>query len=74
MTRYSLQPDQIFVKGYGFLSFARNMGKNVDKYISKNLSSKYSQKLFDPAKQYATDALKTASKKGIKKQQKELMI
>ena len=29
--------------------------------ISKNLSSKYSQKLLDHAKQSATDALKTAS-------------
>ena len=41
MTRYSVQPiDQIFVKGYGFLSFARNMGKNVGKNIRKNLSGK----------------------------------
>ena len=40
MTRYSVQPrDRIFVKGYGFLSFAKNMGKN----ISENLSDKYSQ-------------------------------
>ena len=38
MMRYSLQPrDQIFVKGYGFLSFAKNMGKNIGKNISKNL-------------------------------------
>ena len=29
MTRYSVQPkDRIFVKGYGFLSFAKNMGEN----------------------------------------------
>ena len=43
MTRYSLQPkDQIFVKGYRFLSFARDMDKNFDKNMSKNLSSKYS--------------------------------
>ena len=35
MTRYSVQlEDQIFVKGYGFLSFARNMGKNVGENIS----------------------------------------
>ena len=28
MMRYSVQPgDRIFVKGYGFLSFAKNMGK-----------------------------------------------
>ena len=45
MTGYSVQlRDRIFVKGYGFLSFARNIGKNVGKNISKNLSSKYSQK------------------------------
>ena len=32
MTCYSVQPkDRIFVKGYGFLSFARNRGKNVGK-------------------------------------------
>ena len=35
--RYSVQPrDRIFAKGYGFLSFAKNMVKN----ISKNLSGK----------------------------------
>ena len=37
MTRYSVQPrDRIFVKGSGFLSFAKNMGRN----IGKNVSSK----------------------------------
>ena len=30
----------MFAKGYGFLSFAQNMGKNFDKIISKNLSGK----------------------------------
>ena len=51
MTRYSFQPrDQIFVKGYGFLSLAKNMGRNIGKNISKNLSTKYSQKLLDQAK------------------------
>ena len=45
MTRDSAkQRDQIFVKSYGFLSFAKNMDKNLSKNISKNLSSKYSQK------------------------------
>ena len=59
MTRYLVQPrSQTFIKGYGFLSFYNNMGRN----ISKNVSSKYSQKLLDHAKQSATDALKTASK------------
>ena len=28
--RYSVEPrDRIYVKGYGFLSFAKNMGKNL---------------------------------------------
>ena len=68
MIRYSVQPkDQIFVKGYGFLSYAKNMGKNIGKNISKNLSAKYSQKLFDHAKQSTTDALKTSSKRVIQK-------
>ena len=68
MTRYSVQlRDRIFVKGYGFLSFARNMGKNIGKNISKILSSKYSHKLLDHAKQSATDPLKTPSKIEIQK-------
>ena len=68
MTRYSVQPrDRIFVKGYGFLYLAKNMGKNIGKNISKNLSGKYSQKLLDHAKQSTTDAFKTASKKAIQK-------
>ena len=64
MTCYSVKPrDRIFVKGFGFLSFARNIGKN----ISKNLNSKYSQISLDHAKQSATDALKTVSKRVIQK-------
>ena len=28
--RYSIEPrDRIYVKGYGFLSFAKNMGKSL---------------------------------------------
>ena len=35
MCYYSVQPgDQIFVKGYGFWSFAKNMGKNISKNVS----------------------------------------
>ena len=53
--RYSVEPrDRICLKGYGFLSFAKNMGKS--------LSSKYGQKLFDSAKK-STDAIKTAIQK-----------
>ena len=31
MIRYSVKPRDLFVKGYGFLSFAKNMGKNISK-------------------------------------------
>ena len=58
--RYSIeQRDRIYVKGYGFLSFAKNMGKS--------LSNKYGQKLLDSAKKSTTDAIKTASKRAIQK-------
>ena len=58
--RYSTEPrDRRYVKGYGFLSFAKNIGENI--------ISKYSQKLVDSAKNSATDAIKTASKRAIQK-------
>ena len=41
------------------------MGKNISKNISKNLCCKYSQKLLDHAKQFATDACKTSSIRAI---------
>ena len=58
--RYSIEPkDQIYIKGYGVLSFAKNIGKN--------LSNKYGQKIFGSAKKSTTDAIKTASKRAIQK-------
>ena len=43
MTSCLTEPrDQIFVKGYGFLSFAKNMSKNIGKNVSKNKSGIYS--------------------------------
>ena len=45
------------MKGYGFFSFAKKMGKG--------LSNKYGQKLLDSAKKSTTDAIKTASKRAI---------
>ena len=54
--RYSIESkNRLYVKGYGFLSFA------------KNLSNKYSQKLIDAAKKASTYAIKTASKRAIQK-------
>ena len=56
--RYSTEPrDRIYVKGYGFLFFVKNIGKI--------LSNKYGQKLLDSAKKSTTDAIKTASKTAI---------
>ena len=58
--RYSIEPrKRRYVKGYGFLSFAKNIGKN--------LSNKYGQNFVDTAKKSATDALKIASKRAIQK-------
>ena len=38
MVQYSVQPrDQIFIKGYWFLSFAKNMGSNIGKNINENV-------------------------------------
>ena len=65
--RYSIEPrDRIYVKRYGLLSFAKNMGKH--------LSNKYSQKLLDTGKKSTTDAIKTVSKRAIEKQQKQQVI
>ena len=58
--RYSIEPrGRIYVKGYEFSSFAKNMGKH--------LSNKYGQKPLDSAKKSTTDAIKTASKRAIQK-------
>ena len=62
--RYSI--DLRDVKRYGFLSFAKNMGKN--------LSNKYGQKLLDSAKKSTTDAIKLLQKEQFKKQQKQQVI
>ena len=68
MRCYSVQPrDRIFVKDYGFLSFATNINRNIGKNITKHLSSKYSQNLLDHAKQSATNALRTSSERAIQK-------
>ena len=50
--RYSIEPpDKIYVKGYGFLSFAKNKGESS--------TNKYAQKRSDSAKKSTTDAIKT---------------
>ena len=49
----------MYVKGYGLLSFANNMGKN--------LSNKYGQKLLDSTEKSTIDAIKTTLKRAIQK-------
>ena len=56
--RYSIEP-RIYVKGYGFMSFARSM------------SNKYEKKLVDTAETSATDAIKLLLKEQYKKLQKQ---
>ena len=65
--RYSIEPrDRIYVKGYGFLSFAKNM--------DKSLSNKYGHKILDSAKKIYNRCNKNSFKKSnLKKQQKELV-
>ena len=54
--RYSLQPKyRKYVKGYGFLSFARKFG------------DKYGKKLMNTATKTGIDAAKTASKRVVQK-------
>ena len=58
--RYSIElRDRIYVKEYGFMSSAKNIGRN--------LSHKYSQKIIDTAKKSATNAIKTAPRRAIRK-------
>ena len=47
--QYSIEPRDFF---FGFLSFAKN--------IDKNISNRYSQKFVDTAKKSSTDVIKTA--------------
>ena len=54
--RYSIEPsERRYVKGYGFLSFAKSISKNIG------------QKLVDSAEKSAADALKIASQRAIQK-------
>ena len=61
--RYSIEPKfRKYVKGYGFLSFAKNFG------------NKYGKKLMDTATKTGKDAAKTASKRVVQKLQKRQEI
>ena len=65
--RYSIEPrDRIYVKGYGFLFFAKNIGKS--------LTNKYGQKLLNSSKSLQQMQQKLFQKEQFKKQQKQLAI
>ena len=58
--RYSIEPrERRYVKGYEFLSFATNIGKN--------LSNKYGQKLVDSSKKICNRCTKNCYKRAIQK-------
>ena len=58
--RHSIESrDRIYVKSFGFLSFAKTIGTH--------LSNKYSQKRLYSTKESTTDAIKTVSKRAIEK-------
>ena len=60
---YSIEPrERRYVKGYGFMSFARNF------------SDKYSKSLMDKGIDLSKFLLKLPVKKYLKKQQKQLEI
>ena len=60
---YPIEPrERRFVKRYGFMSFARNF------------SDKYSKSLMDKGTDVSKTFAKTAGKKYLKKQQKQLEI
>ena len=63
--RHSLEPEyRKYVKGYGFLFFARNFG---DKYGKSMISSGNVKKLIDGATKTSKNFAKTAGKKVIHK-------
>ena len=56
---YSIEPrERRYVKGYEFLSFARNLGTHATKN-AKNLNDKYGRKLADSAKKSQKTVQKT---------------
>ena len=73
--RYSIEPrERRYVKGYGFMSFARNFGNKYGKKLmntaiktDKNFNSKYGKKLTDTAIKTRKDFVTIAGKKIVQK-------
>ena len=73
--RYSIEPrERIYVKGYGFMPFARNFGNKYGKKLMNtaiktgtNFNSKYGKKLKDTAIKTGKDFATIAGKKIVHK-------
>ena len=73
--RYSIEPrERRYVKGHGFLSFARNFGNKCGKKLiniaiktDTNFNSKYGKKLTDTAIKTGKDFATIAGKKIVPK-------
>ena len=73
--RYSIElRERRYVKGYGFMSFARNFGNKYGKKLmntaiktDKNFNSKYGKKLTDTAIKTGKDFVTIAGKKIVQK-------
>ena len=73
--RYSIEPrERRYIKGYGFLSFARNFGNKYGKNLmntaiktAANFNSKYGKKLTDKAIKTGKDFATIAGKKIVHK-------
>ena len=73
--RYSIEPrKRRYIKGYGFLSFARSFGNKYGKVLMNtaiktgaNFNSKYGKKLTDTAIETGKDFATTAGKKIVHK-------
>ena len=73
--RYSIEPrERRYVKGYGFMSFARNFGNKYGKNLvntaiktGTNFNSKYGKKLTDTAIKTGKDFATIAGKKIVHK-------
>ena len=76
--RYSIEPrERRYIKGYGFLSFARNLGNKYCKKLMNtaiktgtNFNSKYGKKLTDAAIKTGKDFATIAGKKIVHKSAK----
>ena len=68
MTRCSVQAsDEMLIKGYEFLYFAKNMNRNIGKNIRKNVTRNLLSNLLQMQ-------LKLLQKEQFKKQRKQLVI